>query len=418
MTQFRSSRGNQIITLSPQAETHSGGEGRIYRLPQDHSIAAKVYHRPASHSAAKLEFMVSHPPTDPMAAKGHTSIAWPVDTLYTTGGQPQIAGFLMHWIRDMREFICICAPPLRKRTIPGFDYRYLNHTARNTAAAFHALHARGYLVGDVNETNVMVADTALVTLVDTDSFQVSDPQTGAVWRCPVGRPEFTCPEFLGVDFATVDRTVQSDLFGLSVLIFMLLMEGFHPLAGIYHLAKDLRVEECISQGYFPYDSRQSNRCTPPPLAPPYAMLHPTLQGLFIRCFVDGHKSPEARPTTGDWLRGLEIAERNLIPCHHNSRHLYGNHLQGCPWCERTKMQKGRDPFPAQQVPVQVPLRRTHVPPPVSAVRCQQCGESNAYDQLYCKKCLGFLDPVKCANPDCRADNPRRASYCGYCGSKR
>ena len=36
-------------------------------------------------------------------------------------------------------------------------------------------HVRGYVVGDVNESNILVTPTALVTLgMDTDSFQVPD----------------------------------------------------------------------------------------------------------------------------------------------------------------------------------------------------------------------------------------------------
>ena len=42
-----------------------------------------------------------------------------------------------------------------------------------------------------NESNILVTDTALVTLVDTDSFQVREPHNGGVYRCPVGKPEFT-----------------------------------------------------------------------------------------------------------------------------------------------------------------------------------------------------------------------------------
>src|SRR5712691_4689158 len=76
-------------------------------------------------------------------------------------------------------------------------------------------------------------DTALVTLVDTDSFQVCEPHNGVVYRCPVGKPEFTPPELQGCPFAQVDRAPEHDLFGLAVLLFQLLMEGTHPFAGVY-----------------------------------------------------------------------------------------------------------------------------------------------------------------------------------------
>jgi len=88
-------------------------------------------------------------------------------------------------------------PGSRRHELPAFTYRHLLRTAQNLAAAVDVLHAHGYVAGDLNESNVLVADTALVTLVDTDSFQVRDPESGAVYRCPVGKPEFTPPELQG-----------------------------------------------------------------------------------------------------------------------------------------------------------------------------------------------------------------------------
>src|SRR5436305_1951244 len=96
-----------------------------------------------------------------------------------------------------------------------------------------ALHSRDYVVGDVNESNILVADTALITVVDTDSFQVRDPDGKTVFHCPVAKPEFTPPELQGRQLHDVDRVPAHDRFGLAVLIFQLLMEGTHPFAGIY-----------------------------------------------------------------------------------------------------------------------------------------------------------------------------------------
>ncbi|OIP71251.1 MAG: hypothetical protein AUK48_12680 [Oscillatoriales cyanobacterium CG2_30_44_21] len=103
--------------------------------------------------------------------------------------------------------------------------------ARKLARAVRSVHSRGYVIGDVNESNVLVADDAIVTLVDTDSFQVNDGTT--IYRCTVGKPEYTPPELQGMSFRDVDRSVQHDLFGLGVLIYQLLMEGTHPFGGVF-----------------------------------------------------------------------------------------------------------------------------------------------------------------------------------------
>ena len=132
-----------------------------------------------------------------------------------------------------------------------FNWRYLHYTAANLSSAVAALHARGYCIGDINERNILVKDTAMVTLIDTDSFQVFS--SAGMFRCLVGVPEFTPPELIGKSFAQVDRSVESDNFSLAVLIFKLLMEGVHPFDGLYQGAGDPPpLEDRISRGDYPH----------------------------------------------------------------------------------------------------------------------------------------------------------------------
>jgi DNA-binding helix-hairpin-helix protein with protein kinase domain len=249
-------------------------------------------------------------------------------------------------------------PGTRRQQRPWFDYSHLHLTARNIAAAVHALHTRGYVIGDVNESNILVADNALVTVVDTDSFQVRALHNGVVYRCSVGKPEFTPPELQGLNFASVDRVPEHDLFGLAVLIFQLLMEGIHPFAGRFQGSGDPPPYEArIAAGHFPY-SQRSVPYAPSATAPPFDVLHPTVQQLFIRCFDDGHTTPHARPDALTWRNTLDEARETLITCTRNTQHRYGRHLHACPWCVRTTLLDGRDPFPSQEA-VQ---RREHLQP--------------------------------------------------------
>jgi DNA-binding helix-hairpin-helix protein with protein kinase domain len=230
-----------------------------------------------------------------------------------------------------------------------FNYLYLHQAARNLAAAVRTRHARGYVIGDVNESNILVSERALVTLVDTDSFQVRDPHNGVVYRCPVGKPEFTPPELQGQTFAHVDRTPEHDLFGLAVLIFQLLMEGTPPFAGVFQGAGEPPpYEKRISDGHFPYGRVRYVPYRPMPIAPSLDVLHPTLQRLFLRCFEEGHLHPSARPDALTWLNALQEAENNLVVCAVNGYHRYDRHLSACPWCERAARLGGRDPFPSRQ----------------------------------------------------------------------
>ena len=200
-------------------------------------------------------------------------------------------------------------PQDRLRTAPDFTWRYLLSTASNLASVVHALHAGTYVVGDLNESNVMVAPTALVTMVDCDSMQVPNP-AGGVFRCPVGKSEYTAPELQGVDFHTVDRSPQHDNFALAVLIFMLLMEGIHPFDGVWSGPDPVPSrEQRIRQGLWPYGGTQ-RQISPPPHALPFAILPDKMRDLMVRCFVDGQAAPSSRPLAQQWHQALVDVQRD------------------------------------------------------------------------------------------------------------
>ncbi|OCQ92467.1 DNA-binding protein [Oscillatoriales cyanobacterium USR001] len=361
----------QLITLDTRNVIASGGEGRIYAVLQNPSLAAKIYHKPTDEDAEKLMLMFGKPPDVPIKAPepGHTSIAWPINLLQASGSKEKIVGFLMSRVTKVAPIHTFYTPKTRREQKPLFDYRYLHRTAQNLAAAVSAVHFSGYVIGDVNESNILVTDTALVTLVDTDSFQVRDPYTGYVYRCPVGKPEFTPPELQGQTFRNIDRTPENDLFGLGVLIFQLLMEGTHPFAGVYQDSDEPPpIEARIKSGYFPYSTKRVP-FRPMPAAPSLEILHPTLRQMLIRCFEEGHHNPHVRPDAKSWLSALKEAEDKLVSCVRNPQHKYGSHLRDCPWCDRAKLLKGRDPFPSRQAVESgqnlqpIPTKRKQLTPP-------------------------------------------------------
>lgn len=336
-----------ILNLADAALLGTGGEARIYSVPNEPDLVAKIYHQPDESYVHKLAAMLANPPKDPAKAQGHTSIVWPTELLRSLDAKHQVCGFLMERVHRMRCVIDVYHPGTRRRQAPLFNYAYLHRTARNLAAAVGALHAGGYVIGDVNESNVLVSETALVTLVDTDSFQVRDPKTGVVYRSPVGKAEFTPPELQGKVFAEIDRRPEHDLFGLGVLIFQLMMEGTHPFAGVYTGAGEPPpIEARILAGHFPYGAGKGAPYRPMPAAPPLGMLTPQLRHLFIRCFIEGFRNPQARPSAHTWQEALKESETALRPCAANSQHLYGQHLAECPWCKRARQLSGRDPFPS------------------------------------------------------------------------
>jgi serine/threonine protein kinase len=331
------------ITLDTQLG--GGGEGKVYTVSQEPGLVAKVYHpdKMASDRALKLHVMYENPPD--VSHLKYNPIAWPVDLLKSPKTS-QIVGFLMRRVTKMQPLHEVYNPKTRRENLPFFDYYGLHRTARNLAAAVGILHAKGYVIGDVNESNILVCDRALIALVDTDSFQVRDPQRQVTYRCPVGKAEFTPAELQGERFDTIDRSPEHDLFGLGVLLFQLLMEGTHPFDGVYLNAGEPPPKEArIAAGHFPYSPHVPYH--PKPLAPSIAILHPELQRLFWQCFVGGHINPKLRPEPLTWIHALRVAETEFVSCAVNSQHRYGRHLKTCPWCERAMQLGGRDPFPGK-----------------------------------------------------------------------
>src|SRR6185436_3329175 len=259
-----------------------GGEAEVYQISgppfgqvSESFQVAKIYH-PQHRTAErrrKLELMIADPPEDPERARGHASIAWPGELVMDDRGN--FLGFLMPGIdtRATRKLVDVYNVSSYPK---GLTWADLLLVARNLAVALAALHHKGYVVGDLNESNLLVARNDLITFVDCDSMQVRDNATGQVFRCPVGKGEYSPPELQGVSFGAVDRTPESDAFALAVLIAQLLLLGRHPFAG----GSSPRIEDNILR----QDSFLLISGEPPAGTPPPNVLPARLQDLLIRCF--------------------------------------------------------------------------------------------------------------------------------------
>lgn len=316
-----------------------GGEASIYTVSGRMDVAAKIYHNPRDDHAAKLAAMLAAPPVAPPQPGQQVTLAWPLGRLLEVGGEGRVLGYLMPRLDNAHLIWEIYNPGMRREICPHFHYGSLLRAARNLAGVVAGLHECGYVVGDLNESNVLVTSQALVALIDVDSFQV--PGADRLYRCRVGRPEYTPPELQGVAFADVDRLPHHDAFGLAVLIFQLLMQGIHPFAGTCpgNVESD-SIAARIAAGHWPYSFVRSTPIQPSPHAPPWFALPPSVQELLRRCFEDAHAEPDLRPTAAEWQHALEEGERILIPCSCDSQHSYPRRLDRCPWCGPTATSRG------------------------------------------------------------------------------
>ena len=309
MTRLAGSDGQ---TYQTQTELYRGGEGAIVTLAGRADLFAKLY-LPGQATAAreaKLRAMLADPPQDEMRQRfRHAAIAWPLAVLREGG---RFVGFVMPRIDEARPLVN--AYNTRAKDALGFDWSGQHQVAANLCAALNALHVKGYVVGDLNPRNILVTAQGLVTLVDTDSFQVR--ASGSIYRCPVGTPEYTPRELQGQHFEQIDRAPEHDRFGLAVLVFQLLMGGFHPFVGALKDPRDSlpgKIDEwCIANGAFPW--RDHPRLRRSPAARPLEDLDKDLAELFLRCFVSGHGAPGLRPTALEWREALVAGQKRLVKC--------------------------------------------------------------------------------------------------------
>jgi WD40 repeat protein len=324
---LKSVRSGRLIALTKKLA--SSGEGTVWttNLP---GFLAKLYHTPTEDRIQKLRVMVEHPPQNPMRHHHHVTFAWPQDLIQDETGK--CLGFLMPEIVDGVKLSIVYNPKLRSRKAPRFNWYYLHTAALNFALALKSLHEESYVVGDIKPQNLLVNNRALISVIDTDSFQVIDPNTKAIYRCLVGSEGFTPAELLGKDLATLDQTEIHDRFRLGVMVYLLLF-GDQPFKGKWvGRGESPQPTDLIRDGFWPYAS--NSMIQPGPNTIPLSIIHPQLQVCFQRCFTEGHRNPYARPSAQNWSDALKLAIADLRTCHLENNHFYSRTYGRCYWCDR------------------------------------------------------------------------------------
>lgn len=342
MSTFYTQR-KQSIQL-PAKPLGSGGQGAVYAVASRPKQVAKIYNADNRSQAQekKLQIMLNNAPDNPTQKHGHESYAWVEDLLYDAQGS--FAGFLMPKL-DLSRSIILFEVMHSKLRRDNVTWEHMVHTAYNLASAVHGLHNKGYVIGDLNESNVLVTPQALVTIIDTDSMQVK-AANGKIYRSPVGKAEYTAPELQGKDFSKVNRKEAHDCFALACLIFSLLMLGRHPFAGTggQNIAESIQ-----NQGSF---AAFPKKYRPPTGTPALDILPDYILMLIQKCFKQGHHLPKQRPSAKQWRDALALLKQGLKQCLHNENHYYSSHLQHCPWCSYDQQNNASAFAPS--------VRQTHV----------------------------------------------------------
>src|SRR5271157_900748 len=318
------SRGNPV---SLGKKVGSGGEGDVYEIaPHRRDVLAKIYHKPLTgERQEKLRLMVSG-----CNDELKEFAAWPLDLLHDSKNGP-VCGFVMPRITDCEPIHRVYGPSHRKASFPDADWKFLVRTAKNLAAAFYIIHKYGYVVGDVNEGNILVTKKACVRLIDCDSFQVQAREK--IYFCEVGVAQFTPPELQKSKDFRMPRTQNHDNFGLAILIFLLLFMGRHPFSGVYKGNDDMPIERAIAEHRFAFGRGAALKAmAPPPNSVGLSVIPREVSSLFEQAFAESGHQSWGRPSANDWWNVLDALEKWLKKCPTESMHTFYTGLAACPWC--------------------------------------------------------------------------------------
>ncbi len=347
-----------------------GGEGKVYNVVGKRDVVAKLYKNGLNDKMKerKLLAMVDNPPSKAVMDQ----IAWPLDVLYDRSHT--FVGFIMPKLA-INEDLNVIYEYGTTAKYPNVPWRNKIIIAKNLCAVLDAVHDAGHVVGDLNPKNISVdPQNGHIIFVDTDSYHIED--NGTIYRCNVGMPEYLPVEIQrkmkgGLSSASLPTfTKATDDFALAVHIFQLLMNGTHPFA--------CRVLPSQASVVFPQptDNIMNGDCPflqpkagidIPVYAPPISILPKAMQDMFKRAFIDGHTTPNARPSAAEWHAALCNLECELRQCGEKSYHEYYNTLNHCPWCEAdqkfTSGVSATQKTPLTQSTIPHAMRPTHISAP-------------------------------------------------------
>ena len=324
-------------TITTSKVIGRGGEGVVYAIDGIPNIAAKIYGPSISGSRRDKIFSMS----GKQWHKDNALVAFPIEPILTEKGD--FAGFLMFLVAGYKPIHELYSPADRKKYFPTASYPFLVRAATNIARAFSNIHSLGCVIGDVNHSGILVSKDATVVIIDSDSFQFKDGSN--TYLCRVGVPEFTPPELQNTDLSQVARTTNHDNFGLSILVFHLLMMGRHPFDGVFRGAGEIDRIRAISESRFAYSSNtHRTSMSPPPNAPILSDLPTPLSEAFERAFVE-----TVRPSASEWVGLLDAAEKKLVKCGSKPQHHYFGGAHECRWCAIERAFPGYELFPATPI---------------------------------------------------------------------
>lgn len=293
----------------------AGGEGIAWETDDGQSVV-KIYDTSKQSVLSrireleqKINYMVKmNVPTHDAA--GYVIVAWPTDALYQDG---KFVGYVMPRITNAKPIYMINRGGSSARAIiPTYNWKNAATIAANLASLVAYLHRNNVIIGDMNSNNILVNAVGRVSIIDADSFDITDKTAGKHYRCSVGTEEYLPPELQGRNLSReeVRYSQNADEFALAVHIFQLLMGNQHPfnakvITEYKQSLSENNVNYNISVGNCPYVKKTANLDIPPSAPVMEQLLPDYLVRDFNRTF--NYSLDEKDPNY--WNNLIQIAHR-------------------------------------------------------------------------------------------------------------
>jgi len=307
------SKGEKIILEDkPIAK---GGEGEVRKIisPAHYKKnCVKIYKEKyrTEEREKRIRFMINNAP-NPLPAKAQTTllIGWPIETIYDLNNN--FIGFMMPIaFPDSVKLNHLTGTTSLKNDWLKFarENRFMVNRYKlmqNIAIFMYSLHhTKKYVLVDFKPDNVLVSHSGQVTIIDTDSIQITDGQQ-LLFEATATTAKYTPPE----NYKVVEKTKEQtwDYFSLSVVFYELLL-GVHPYNGIIpKFQSNGKITDNIRDDVFPFGNNAHKIKFPDPPSPnphkEFKKLPQNVQDMFIRSFSLNIKQ---RTSVREWIDIISI----------------------------------------------------------------------------------------------------------------
>jgi len=208
-------QNGKSLFLKDEDEIHRGGEGRIILLPTKTNQVAKIY-LPRVKGIDEKRFKQ-------LQSLDSEVFVRPIDLLYQNG---KIVGYTMEYAG--KEFFPLSAMFSQNFILRnGISDSFKHNLAQKLINAVKTAHFAGFIIGDLNQFNILVNLNGEVKFIDVDSYETPGHKHTGVLLDDI-RDYY----YQGI------VSMNSDYFALSVLIFSM-FTYMHPFKGIHQNYKTL-----------------------------------------------------------------------------------------------------------------------------------------------------------------------------------